>query len=88
MWIEEVHKELRSEANYKQILQQLGVYEDNNVLRCKGRIEYANIEYNAKHPILLPREHYLTEFIILNCHERVHHKGLQPLYLNYDVDFW
>ena len=88
LWIEEVQKEMRSETNYKQISQQLGVYEENNLLRCKGRIEYANIEYDAKHPILLPREHYLTELIILNCHERVHHNGLAATLSELRSRFW
>ena len=88
LWIEEVQKEMRSEANYKQISQQFGVYEDKNLLRCKGRIEYANIEYEAKHPILLPGEHYFTELIILNCHERVHHNGLAATLSELRSRFW
>ena len=88
LWIEEVQKEMRSEANYKQISQQFGVYEDKNLLRCKGRIEYANIEYEAKYPILLPGEHYFTELIILNCHERVHHNGLAATLSELRSRFW
>ena len=36
---------------------QLGIYLDNNgILRCKGRIENANLSEAARHPILLPKK--------------------------------
>jgi len=64
------------EANYKTISQQLGVYEGNNLLRCKGGIEHADTEYDAKHSIVLPGKHCFIELTFMNCPQCVHRNGL------------
>jgi 2C-methyl-D-erythritol 2,4-cyclodiphosphate synthase len=47
------------------------------VLKCKGRLSNADLEIEAREPMILPREHYLTELIIRDYHNRVHHCGLK-----------
>ena len=41
--------------------QQVWSDEDHKgVIRCRGRLEYADLPMEAKEPILLPKDHHLT----------------------------
>ncbi|XP_071178001.1 uncharacterized protein [Mytilus edulis] len=58
-------------------LRQLRLYLDNNdLMRCKGKIHNTPIPESAKHPYLLPPYHRLSELIVLNSHELVLHSGI------------
>nr|XP_012135148.1 PREDICTED: uncharacterized protein LOC100874762 isoform X2 [Megachile rotundata]XP_012135760.1 PREDICTED: uncharacterized protein LOC100874762 isoform X3 [Megachile rotundata] len=46
------------------------------ILRVGGRLSQANIPYNARHPILLPRQHHVTNLIILEQHVKHFHAGV------------
>lgn len=48
--------------------------DDNGVLRAKGRIQSAYVHYDMKNPILLPRDHRITEMILFFYHNRYHHQ--------------
>ncbi|XP_018405041.1 PREDICTED: uncharacterized protein LOC108781544 [Cyphomyrmex costatus] len=47
------------------------------LLRVGGRLSQSNLEYEARHPILLPRGHMLTKLIIKQEHRRTLHSGAQ-----------
>ena len=41
------------------------------MIPCRGRLTETVLEYEAKHPILLPRDHHLTNHFIDQCYHRV-----------------
>ena len=88
LWTKEAQNEMKSESNYKQISQQLGVYKDDKILRCKDRLEHSDLEYDSKHPILLHGERYLTDLIIQDCHHRMHHNGFTATLSDLRSRFW
>ena len=45
--------------------------EDQGVLRCIGRLVNFDLEFDARRPVLLPKEHKLTKLVIESCHRRV-----------------
>ncbi|XP_062706189.1 uncharacterized protein LOC134287695 [Aedes albopictus] len=50
--------------------------DQNGVLRMRGRI--ANCDYateDAKHPVILPRDHPTTRLIIAHFHQKFHHQN-------------
>lgn len=48
--------------------------DENMVLRISGRIDNANtIQYETKHPAILPKYSLLTELLILYYHSKFHH---------------
>lgn len=54
----------------------LNPYVDHNgILRVGGRIENADIKYEAKHQIILPRSHNVTKLIIRMTHQHSIHGG-------------
>ncbi|XP_059217620.1 uncharacterized protein LOC131994760 [Stomoxys calcitrans] len=48
-------------------------YLEEGLLRVDGRIDLANVTFDQKRPIILPRKHYVTKLIILHYHEKFHH---------------
>ncbi len=67
----------------------LGVYEDENgLLRCRGRIQYADLPNETKFPLLIPRDHHVTRLIVIECHERVFHNGVGETLNEFRTKYW
>ena len=47
------------------------------MLKYQGRLENSGLDANTKFPILLPREHALTDIIVRDCHARINHEGIK-----------
>ena len=62
---------------------QFGLFIDpEGVGRCGGRLSNADVPY-TRHPILLPRDHPLTELLVLKAHTRVFHNGIKETLTDY-----
>ena len=61
LWIIEVQKELVKNDNFPR--------DDDNVWRCRGRIQNANVFFSTKHPVLLLRTHFLTTLFVQSAHK-------------------
>ena len=44
-------------------------------IRVKGRIRHAPIPFDAIHPMILPRDHPVSNFIVRHYHEYLDHAG-------------
>jgi len=54
-WVKEAQSGLTDQTNFKQIERDLGLYSDeDDVIRCSGRIPKTVMEYKEKHPAFLP----------------------------------
>lgn len=60
----------------------------DGILRVGGRLRYANVSYNCKHPILLPGKHAFTRLIIIHEHERHLHAGAQATLMAVRQNYW
>ena len=49
--------------------------DSDNPVRCGGRIHKAPLDQCAKFPLLLPPKHSLTNLIIQDTHQKLHHGG-------------
>lgn len=47
----------------------------DGLLLVGGCLKNSTLEYQGKHPVLLPKGHQVSELIIRHFHERVHHQG-------------
>ena len=52
------------------------ILDEYGIVRAGGRIERANIPFCSHHPIVLSPDHEFTRLIIMNCHERLKHEGV------------
>lgn len=60
----------------------------DGLLRVGGRLTEAPIEFHAKHPIILPHKHHVTNLIIRDCHERVGHQGREHVLCALREKYW
>ncbi|UYV72585.1 hypothetical protein LAZ67_9003861 [Cordylochernes scorpioides] len=51
--------------------------DESGLLRVGGRLHHSNLQFYEKHPIILPRDHFITELIVRQCHLDHLHSGLQ-----------
>ena len=62
--------------------------DENNNLRVGGRIEYAAVCYDVKHPTIIPQDHQLCRLVIVGCHERLNHAGIEHVRNDLRLLYW
>ena len=89
LWLFDTQKRFRSLESFKKIEQSLGVYvDDDGLLRCRGRLGNAPVPEESKFSILLPRDSYVTDLIVRNCHQQVLHSGVNDTLNEIRSRFW
>ena len=89
IWIRSIQNEMKQNSEFKKSSQSLGIYEDEKgILRCRGRIGKAKIEFGTRFPIILPRNHYITDLIITESHETVYHNGVKETLAEVRGRYW
>ena len=69
-WIEFAQAELKRSRNYEDLANNLKLYDCNGILRCSGRLQNSDLEPEAQHPIVIPRDHEFT-----GLHQRMPQKS-------------
>ena len=83
-------------AEYKELLSgknvvhncQLILFLDNGIIRCRGRVNKADLPTSAKNPVLLPEKHYFSRLLVKEKHELVHHNGIQETLIATRQTYW
>ncbi|XP_068724219.1 uncharacterized protein [Montipora capricornis] len=88
-WLRSVQKNLKSQANYSHLEYEFGLYEDENgIVRCKGRIANADLPYETRFPVLLPRDNHISTLLVRQAHEREHHSKVVATQAQLRMRFW
>ena len=58
------------------------------ILRVGGRLEKAPIDYDARHPIILPNSSHFTNLLILHHHNLVGHSGMGHTWSSIRLHYW
>ncbi|UYV61853.1 hypothetical protein LAZ67_1006857 [Cordylochernes scorpioides] len=53
-----------------------------------GRLRDSNLQFDEKHPIILPRDHFITELIVRQCHLDHLYSGLQLTMSAQRLRYW
>ncbi|XP_077976283.1 uncharacterized protein LOC120332657 [Styela clava] len=72
----------------RNILRKLTQMLVNGILRAGGRIEKAPVEFDVKHPIILPYDHHFTNLVILQHHKEVGHSGMGHTWTSLRQKYW
>ena len=88
LWIIESQKCVKEDRNFTSWQKQFGLFLDEGVWRCKGRLGNAEIPYSARHPALLHKRHHITLLIIRDAHQRVLHNGVKETLTEIRSKFW
>ena len=63
-------------------------FDDDNILRCKTKLQNAPLDYSSKNPILLPKKHAFTDLVIKQAHEQVFRKGIKETVCKTRQTYW
>ena len=82
--IESIQKKLPNNMSI-----QLGLFIDNSgLLRCRGRLQNAELSEGARCPLLLPKLHRYTDLIVQSHHERAMHTGCAQTFSLIRQKYW
>ncbi|XP_015920366.2 uncharacterized protein [Parasteatoda tepidariorum] len=62
--------------------------DEESLIRAGGRLENTQLSNERKHPILLPKNHHLTNLIIIHYHDSFLHAGTLLLLSVIRKEFW
>ena len=62
--------------------------DDKGVLRCKGRLDNADIPTTSKNPILLPSKNDFVSLLIKDVHVKVKHNGVRDTLTTLRENYW
>ena len=78
LWLRTVQNKLKEEKNIRSLQEQLGLFEDTDqVIRCKGRIKNAELNYETRFLAILPGESAITGLIGRKAHSDFYHYGVK-----------
>ena len=77
-----ISKETQETSNKNSVKKCSSIYKLDPVLqdglvRVGGRLQHAQIDNDAKHPVILPRKHYVVKLIIDCYHRASGHSGIE-----------
>ena len=87
-WVIDSQISIRNDPKFNQLSCNLGLIEEDSILRCKGRLGNSDLELEGKYPILLPKEGKFTELLVYSCHDRVFHNGLKSTLAEIRSRYW
>ncbi|XP_063923785.1 uncharacterized protein LOC135137936 [Zophobas morio] len=81
-------RSLKKNGTCSKPFRKLSPFLDDGLIRVGGRLQQSELPYEAKHPLLLPRSHRLTELIIEAAHRTHLHVGFRTLQYLLLREFW
>ena len=71
------------------LIKQLDLFlDENGIIRCKGRLQHAEIHHGAKYPFLLPKHNDFTRLVIKQAHDEVLHSGINATVAAILQNYW
>ncbi|XP_043064800.1 uncharacterized protein LOC122320698 [Drosophila ficusphila] len=64
------------------------ILDDSGLIRVGGRLQNSLLDYDARHPILLPKDYPVTQAIVAHFHHKFLHAGPQSLLAALRQRFW
>ena len=68
-------------------LRRLSPFLADGLLRVRGRLQFSDLSYEEKHPVIVPRGH-LAHLIVSEQHLLMHHAGVATLMTAVRSEFW
>ena len=58
------------------LVKKMNLYlDEDNLIRCRGRLENAELSMDSKYPVLVPKASKIARLIVIDCHKKVIHAG-------------
>ena len=90
LWLQYEHSFIKNNADFKKKKTSLRLFEDQDgLLRSRTRISgVESIQFKRRQPILLRKNSYFTELIILQAHQEVCHLGVESTLNHIRASYW
>ena len=76
-------------ATTNRVINQLNLgLDEKGLIRCRGRINHADVPEGSKTPLLLPTHHRFTELLIQFIHSRIFHNGIRETLNAVRENYW
>ena len=62
--------------------------DEDHIVRCRGRIHKSSLSYDSRHPVLLPKNHWLTQLVIKDARLTTLHGGVSDTLVHVRRKFW
>ena len=69
-------------------VRRLDPFLDNGVLRVGGRLRRADLPFETKHPVILPKKSHVTTLLIRHAHKRLGHAGRSHVIATHREKYW
>ena len=69
-------------------VEQFGLFLDDGIINCKGRINNSSLPLQSRNPILLPSSHKFTELLVLQAHHKAQHSGINDTLVLLRERYW
>lgn len=69
-------------------VRRLDPFLDNGVLRVGGRLRRADLPFETKHPVILPKKSHVTTLLIRHAHKRLGHAGRSHVIATLREKYW
>ena len=90
MWIASEQRQfaLREREKFVKLANGLCFFSEDGLIRCKGRLKFADLPYNTKFPLFVPTDSYLSELLISEAHDKVFHQKVSPTLVQLRSEYW
>ena len=69
-------------------IKQFGLFLEQGILKCRGRLNNSTLALSSKNPILLPHDHPFVKLLIIQYHERVSHNRVNDTLTLLRETYW
>jgi len=89
VFAEEIHSLKAGKVLRSSLLPLSPIVGQDELLRVGGRLQQSSLPYDARHPILLPKSHPVSELLIRHFHEKAQHvKGVNGVLAEMRQKYW
>ena len=67
---------------------QFGLFLDEGIIKCKGRVNNSSLRIDSKNPVLLPFKHPFVPLVIKNVHNSIMHFGVSQTLTALREHYW
>ena len=70
------------------LVKNLIFFQHDDLIRCRGKLDKADLPFHNKFPLLFPRQQHLTKLLILHAHQTALHGGVSDTLCKLKENFW
>ena len=85
---EEIECILKDDSSGSIGVKQFGLFLQDGMLKCYGRINNSSLKLSSKQPILLPHNHPFVTLLVRHFHEVVKHCGVNDTLIALRERYW